>query len=65
MDINKGVSVNKTQFEDLGKTTNGEGEFSITSIKGTRVGGTFSRIHKCEEYLHTFPRENMQFTKFL
>lgn len=46
MDNNKGTSVNKTQFGDLGGTTNGEGEFSITSRKGNGVEGTFSRVHK-------------------
>ncbi len=37
LDINIKTTINKTQFKDWGKTTDGEGEFSITTIKGVEI----------------------------
>jgi hypothetical protein len=45
LDINKRTIINKYQYGDLRRTTNGEGEFKFTTIEGARVGGnTSSRI---------------------
>ncbi len=44
MDINRRATFNKIQFGDWGKTTNGEGEFSITPKKGAEIEGTSSIV---------------------
>ncbi len=47
LDINQRTTINKTQFRDQGRTTNGEVEFSITTKEGARVEGIFLRIQGC------------------
>jgi hypothetical protein len=46
LDINRKTIINKSQYGDLGITTNGEGEFKCTTIVG--VGrNTYSRAQEC------------------
>ncbi len=54
LDINQRTTINKTQFRDQRRTTNGEVEFSITTKEYARVEGIF--FENTRMFLHGIQR---------